>query len=101
MNSDKKLTFLKKYFKSKGFYCGDGLKYGADILLYADHPNKIHSKYALLIENNQTYLQIMAVQRVCNSSKKVLLLVKFFEESQFKIVQIERFIGRNENSNQI
>jgi tRNA splicing endonuclease len=101
MRHEEKLVLLRKYYKQEGFHIGDGLKYGVDLLLYTNIPAKIHSKYAILIDNSYTFLHIMAVQRVCNSAKKILILVYFDENDEFKMVKAERFLGRNGTSHQI
>ena len=84
---------LRRYFEERGFHVGDGLKYGADLLLYTDSPNRVHSKYAVLIDRNHTFLQIIAAQRVCNSSKKILILASADSDGKIVLTSIERFTG--------
>lgn len=73
----------------EGFYVTDGLKYGADMLLYTDDPSKVHSKYAILIENNQTNGSVLAVQRICNSVGKILIFVRF-NGDDYEMYRIQR-----------
>lgn len=85
---------LKKYFEEAGFYVGDGLKYGVDMLLYVDTPNKVHSKYAVLLDRRHTFLQIMAIQRVCTAARKTLVVVYEDSSGEMKLASVERFFGR-------
>lgn len=86
---------LRRYFKAGGFYVGDGLKYGADLLLYTDSPEKVHSKYAVLICKNHTFLQIMAVQRVCSSARKELVVAYYDTERNVKLVSVKRLLTKH------
>lgn len=85
---------LKKYFEEAGFYVGDGLKYGVDMLLYVDVPNKVHSKYAVLMDRRHTFLQIMAIQRVCTTARKTLVIVYKDSDGAVKLASVERFFNR-------
>lgn len=85
-----KLNRVKEYFEKRLFIVKDGLKYGCDFILYTDDPSKVHSKYAVLVDRGQNLLNIMAVQRVINTVRKVLIFVYFFNE-EIIITKIERF----------
>lgn len=81
---------LKSFFISKGFYVTDGLKYGVDYLLYTDLPSKVHSKYAVLLDRNQTLFDILSTQRVCLSVNKKLIFVRIIE-NEIKIYGLGRW----------
>lgn len=81
---------LISYFESLGFFVSDGLKYGVDLLLYTDHPSKVHSKYAVLLERNHKMFDIVGIQRVCGSVNKELIFVKN-ENGRPKFYKIQRF----------
>eukprot|EP00866_Antonospora_locustae_P001999 jgi/Antlo1/1999/1575 len=85
---------LRKYFEEAGFYVGDGLKYGVDMLLYVDAPSKVHSKYAVLIDRRHTFLQIMAIQRVCTAARKTLVIAYKDSRGAMKLASVERFFNR-------
>lgn len=85
---------LKKYFEEAGFYVSDGLKYGVDMLLYVDVPSKVHSKYAVLVDRRHTFLQIMAVQRVCTAARKTLVIAYKDSGGTMKLASVERFCSR-------
>lgn len=85
---------LRRYFETNGFCVGDGLKYGADLLLYTDSPKKVHSKYAVLICRDHTFLQIMAAQRVCNSARKELIVAYSTSGKNFRLVSVKRLLTR-------
>lgn len=104
-SNSKKLTelgikrqLLIDYLLKMGFYINDGIKYGLDLLVYTDHPDKVHSKYGLVIERSFTYQELILLQRVCNSNNKILVIA-FFEDknlisSAIKFIQCERFIAQ-------
>ncbi len=87
-------SLMRRHFEQQGFHVRDGLKYGVDLLLYTDAPEKVHSKYAVLVDRHHTFLQIMAIQRVCSSSRKVLVMARYDESGGVVLVSIERFVGR-------
>lgn len=82
---------LRSYFEGLGFHVKDGIKYGVDFLLYTDNPEKVHSKYAILINRNQKFLDIIAAQRVCHSTRKKLIFVYHDSDNKIKLVSIGRF----------
>jgi len=93
-----KRQLLIDYLLKMGFYINDGIKYGLDLLVYTDHPDKVHSKYGLVIERSFTYQELILLQRVCNSNNKILVIA-FFEDknlisSAIKFIQCERFIAQ-------
>ncbi|KAM0687906.1 tRNA-splicing endonuclease subunit Sen2, partial [Conglomerata obtusa] len=75
MDIEVELKSLKIYFQDQGFVVKDGLKYGVDFLLYTDVVEKVHSKYAVMLNRNFTYLQIVSMQRLCTNVKKKLIVV--------------------------
>lgn len=85
---------LKSFAESLGFFVSDGFKYGVDLLLYTDHPSKVHSKYALLLDRNQSFFEIVAIQRVCCSVNKRLIFVKE-NEGKYEFYWIRRSINLN------
>lgn len=89
MSIENKINELKNYFEKQGYIIRDGLKYGTDILLYTENPNNVHSRYAVLLYRKQTFQQIIAVQRVCNSCKKELIIA--LVENDIKLYKVERF----------
>lgn len=90
-----KLKIVKLYFENQGFIVKDGLKYGCDYVLYTDSPDKVHSKYTVLLDRNQNVLNLMAVQRVTHAIRKSLIFV-WFENKEIKHAKVERFILPNE-----
>lgn len=92
-----KLKSIKNHFISNGFVVKSGIKYGVDFLLYTDSVDKVHSKYAVILNRNFTFLQIIAVQRVCNSCRKELVLVDYIL-GEVIYLKIDRYVfERNEN----
>ncbi|ORD95233.1 hypothetical protein A0H76_1118 [Hepatospora eriocheir] len=86
------LKLVKDWIKSNNLYYTDGIKYGMDLLLYLDDPDKVHSTYGLIIYNEQiTYEYLIALQRVCASCKKVLLIVKVGENEELEFLSVKRF----------
>ncbi|KAM0674319.1 tRNA-splicing endonuclease subunit Sen2 [Gurleya vavrai] len=96
MNVSEKLEHLKSYFTGQGFTVRDGLRYGVDFLLYTDDVEKVHSRYAVILNRNFTFLQILAIQRTCNSSRKECILADFFGD-KIRLIKIERFIHEYTN----
>lgn len=83
---------VKIHLESLGFFVNDGIKYGMDLLAYSDHPNKIHSKYGIVVSQTLNFQQLVAYQRICTSNNKILLLasvtgseIKYFECRRFPI----------------
>ncbi|WUR02074.1 tRNA-intron endonuclease [Vairimorpha necatrix] len=91
-NLEYKKSILVSHFKSLGFQVQDGIKYGIDFLLYTDNPENVHSKYGVLVENGQSFFDLMSVQRVCNTVKKELIVVVFRNSTIFDIFSVERFL---------
>lgn len=91
---EQKLQSIKHYFKEDGFIVHSGLKYGTDFLLYTDNINKVHSKYAVVLNRNYTYLNILAIQRVCTSNRKILILVDYVC-GEVVMMKIERHVFEN------
>lgn len=69
-----KREIVRKYLLEQGFYLNDGVKYGMDFLVYTDLPNKVHSKYGLIIHRKIKYQDLVSYQRVCSSNNKTLLI---------------------------
>ncbi|OQS54074.1 hypothetical protein EHP00_1794 [Ecytonucleospora hepatopenaei] len=92
MNRKEQLNFLCKYLKENDFYYTDGIKFGVDLLVYTDVPEKVHSKYGILLYNkNLTYQNILAVQRVCTNTNKELVIADI-KNNRVKLIKIERFV---------
>ncbi|EPR77975.1 tRNA-splicing endonuclease [Spraguea lophii 42_110] len=89
-----KKTLIFNKFVDEGFHVCDGLGYGVDFLLYTDEPYKVHSKYAVVVYDNQNYQHIQALQRVCNSVRKTLILVDY--DTDIIYYSIKRFGDRKE-----
>ncbi|KAL6122484.1 tRNA intron endonuclease [Nucleospora cyclopteri] len=86
------LQIIQNDLITNGFFINDGLKYGLDLLVYTEHPQKVHSKYGLLLYNEKiTYREILAYQRVCTNSNKTLLIA-FYDGREIKYKSVERFI---------
>lgn len=86
-----KLLHIKNHFTEKGFVLRSGIKYGVDFLLYTDAIEKVHSKYAVLLNRQHTFLGIMAVQRVCVSCRKELVLVDYVY-GEVVIMKVQRYV---------
>ncbi|KAH8741704.1 tRNA-intron endonuclease [Cryptosporidium ryanae] len=105
-----------RHFKTKGYILKDGLKYGADFIVYKLDPELSHSLYTILICNFNEYnagdycevliddmrykiklrvidwKKIISLARLCESVSKGLLLVNYnFDENSVESVQITRF----------
>lgn len=89
---------VRDYLLDRGFYLNDGIKYGLDFLVYTDHPDRVHSKYGLVVYSTMTFQQLVSYQRVCNSNNKVLV-VAFANirdgTANIKLVQCERFVTKS------
>jgi tRNA splicing endonuclease len=90
MGREEVIERMKLKFINGGFHIRDGLKYGADLLLYTDDPSVVHSKYAFLLDDDYTFLQIIAVQRVCSSSGKELIVGRMGDNDVI-LYSVDRF----------
>lgn len=86
-----KRDILRRRFEEQGFAVNDGLKYGVDLLLYTDAPERVHSKYGVLVDRGHLFLDLVGVQRTCASAGKVLV-VAFFGEGGVRLVSFERMV---------
>lgn len=89
MKEEEKLRKIKDYFLSQGFIVRDGLNYSVDFLLYTDDVNKVHAKYAVLLNRNMSYVLVNGIQRICRSVKKALILVDIVN-GRVEMVRVER-----------
>lgn len=96
MNRTESLKIIREHLIKQGFYINDGIKFGTDLLVYTDKPEKVHSKYALLFyDENMTYQHLLAVQRVCLSTNKTLIVTRVIQNNsnvEIEYIQVERFI---------
>jgi len=86
----KKRIVLKRLAEA-GFHINDGIKYGLDFLVYTDTPNKVHSRYGLLIERPMTFRELVACQRICASNNKELLIARVNSDGSVKYYRWTRF----------
>ena len=92
MERKEQLNILYKYLKENNFYYTDGIKFGLDLLVYTDVPEKVHSKYGIILYNkNLTYQNILAVQRVCTNTNKELVVANI-KGNRVELIKIERFM---------
>lgn len=90
-----KLCKVKKYFLEQNFIVRDGLKYGVDFLLYTEDVDTVHSRYGVILNRNFTYLQLLSIQRTCNTARKELVLVEVID-NEIQCTLIERFAHENQ-----
>lgn len=95
---EEKRAILKAHLFKQGFFVYDGIKYGLDLLGYTDTPDKVHSKYGFIIFCNQTYQQLICLQRICNSNKKILIVVFISEDEVISLQQVDRIISLQEEN---
>lgn len=88
---EQKVGRAKAHLESLGFFVSDGIKYGLDLLAYTDDPDRVHSKYGVVISNNITFQQLVAYQRICTSNNKVLLAA-LVSESGIQYFECRRFL---------
>ncbi len=84
-----------KEFRDLGYIVRPGLKFGTDFIIYLKGPGIDHSKWAVLVEKNDTELStinIVRAGRLAHSVKKTFLIAtkttnkhKFFSFSRFKL----------------
>lgn len=97
---EEKRSILKKYLIDKGFHVNDGIKYGLDFLAYTDSPDKVHSKYGVIVFNGESYQKIVLCQRICRSNNKILLIAFVDPNNSIRLIEVERFISDQEIFNQ-
>ncbi|EJW02793.1 hypothetical protein EDEG_02809 [Edhazardia aedis USNM 41457] len=90
-DDEKKVQKIKEEFERQGFVVGNGLKYGVDLILYTDEKDKVHSKYAVLLNRGQSFHQLISIQRICASVKKEFVLVDFRDDGDFIMHKFDRF----------
>lgn len=95
MNHQKKLIRIKSYLIAAGYEISDGIKYGTDLLIYTHDKNKMHSKYACLAYDRQSFLSIVAVQRVVNGAGKILIFGDV-KDDEVVFWRVERLSKRSE-----
>ena len=84
-----------KEFRDLGYVVRPGLKFGTDFIIYMKGPGIDHSKWAVLVEkddSNLSTLNIVRAGRLAHSVKKTFLVAtktnnkhKFFSFSRFKL----------------
>lgn len=67
----------------------DGIKYGADFLVYLDSPDTVHSSFALSLDYPVSFKMLVALVRVSSSTKKDTVVYTGTPKSPF--IQISRF----------
>lgn len=85
-----KVKKVKEHLESLEFFINDGIKYGLDLLAYTDSPDKVHSKYGVIISNGLSFQQLVAYQRICTSNNKILLIA-IVKEDEIKYLECKRF----------
>ncbi|ELQ74360.1 tRNA splicing endonuclease SEN2 [Trachipleistophora hominis] len=95
INHHKKIMRIKSHLLAAGYEVTDGIKYGTDFLIYTHDRNKVHAKYACIVYNKQSFLSVIAVQRVVNGVGKVLI---FGDVRDGKVMfwRVERLYKRND-----
>lgn len=88
---DVKREIVREFLEKKGFYLNDGIKYGLDFLVYTDTPNKVHSKYGLLVVEDINFQLLVAYQRICNANNKILILATINEQEEVQFHSCTRF----------
>ncbi|ORD94952.1 tRNA intron endonuclease [Enterospora canceri] len=87
------LDLVKKDLDKNSLLYNDALKYGLDLLVYTASCDAVHSKYGLvLFEEGMTYREIVAYQRVCTGSNKMLILA-VYQNNRIHYVQVERLVA--------
>lgn len=87
---DSKRKVVEDYLIENGFYLNDGIKYGLDFLVYTDHPDKVHSKYGVVVDQ-MNFKQLCSCQRICTSNNKILIVAIVNEDESIQLVQCKRF----------
>ena len=86
------LKLIKADLVKKNLFYTEGVKFGLDLLVYTAPCDKVHSKYGLKIYSDTLqYQDLVALQRVCTNSNKILILVKYYNNKLFYI-EIKRFV---------
>ena len=88
---DLKRKKIKEFLLEKGFYLNDGIKYGLDFLVYTEHPDLVHSKYGLVVLDQMNFQQLIALQRICTSNNKTLIVAMVNEDDSITFIQNKRF----------
>ncbi|KAM0681827.1 hypothetical protein GINT2_000344 [Glugoides intestinalis] len=89
---EKRISEVKEHLEGLGFFVKDGIKYGIDLLVYTDHPSKVHSKYGVIIYETMSFKKLILYQRICNSNNKKLLVV-VVKDDKIKYFECKRFIA--------
>ncbi|KAI4291693.1 hypothetical protein PAPHI01_0967 [Pancytospora philotis] len=81
----------REHLLRAGFYVNDGIKYGLDFLVYTDSPDRVHSKYGVVVFCGMTYQQLVMHQRLCCSVNKSLIVAVVDGPDSIRLVQCDRF----------
>ncbi|MCY3410960.1 MAG: tRNA-intron lyase [Candidatus Heimdallarchaeota archaeon] len=86
---------IYKEFRDKGYVVRPGMKFGTDFIIYEKGPGIDHSKYAVLVEKDDSQLSainIVRAGRLAHSVKKTFLIAtkmgdahRYFSFTRFKL----------------
>ncbi|CAI2375204.1 unnamed protein product [Moneuplotes crassus] len=80
---------------NRGLYCTNGLKYGADFLVYKGDPNLFHSEYMVkVVYLNQSLgiRELVALERVAKLTIKIARLGYVDSDRTVKYIQVEHYL---------
>nr|XP_024367926.1 tRNA-splicing endonuclease subunit Sen2-1-like isoform X2 [Physcomitrium patens] len=76
------------HLRAKQWVVRSGIQYGADFMAYRHHPALVHSDYAVIVmvegheERMKTWTEMQAMNRLCGSVAKTLLLIHFIPKRE-------------------
>jgi len=65
-----RIAITRHHFEEKGYRVHSGLQFGCELVLYADHPGKVHSDFCVHIVENDGKIDWMTMQRLVRVSNK-------------------------------
>ncbi|KAI9327073.1 hypothetical protein DFJ73DRAFT_864561 [Zopfochytrium polystomum] len=90
-------------YKREGWLVRDGVKFGAELVLYREHPSLVHADYAVVIVPRQpktslgqrslTWSHVLGINRVNSRAKKTVVLATVSSSYRFWIAILEDLVG--------
>ena len=62
---EEKIEFVKHHYEEKGYRVHSGLQFGAELVLYADRPDLVHSDFCIHVARDGKFVIIIADWHRC------------------------------------
>jgi len=64
---EEKVGFVKQHYKDKGYRVHSGLQFGAELVLYADRPDLVHSDFCIHVTRDDESIDWREMQTLVRS----------------------------------